>query len=117
MAGFNLGSFFAKPIEGNNVERSVLDSLLSGMPNALIAYDGDFKVTHFNAAAERLFKVPASAVVGHFFLRATPPIRIGRSSRRPFFLPWRRASSRYRPKEPIRKYTTSLSRNRGLNSG
>lgn len=35
------------------------------MPGALIAYDGNFKVVRFNAAAEQLFNISASKVVGH----------------------------------------------------
>ena len=66
MAGFDLKSFFAKPeeVKGDGIEHSDLEGLLAGMPGALIAYDGDFKALRFNAAAEQLFKLPASEVIG-----------------------------------------------------
>jgi signal transduction histidine kinase len=65
MAGFDLKSFFAKPEEENSIEHNELESLLDGMPGALIAYDSNFRVFRFNTAAEKLFKLSASAVVGH----------------------------------------------------
>ncbi|MGB7958206.1 MAG: ATP-binding protein [Minisyncoccia bacterium] len=68
MAGFDLKSFFSKPSgseRGANILQDELDALLLGIPGALIAYDADFKVLSFNAAAERLFNLPAASVVGH----------------------------------------------------
>lgn len=41
-----------------------VESLLDDMPCAVVEYDSDFKVVRFNAMAERLFKIPASEVVG-----------------------------------------------------
>lgn len=67
MAGFNLKSFFGTPekVATSGIEHNEIENLLNGMPGALIVYDSDFKVLRFNAAAEQLFKLPASAVVGH----------------------------------------------------
>ncbi len=65
MADFGLKSFFSKPEIGDTIEHSELEGILNGMPGALVAYDSDFKVVRFNAAAEQLFKLSASAVVGH----------------------------------------------------
>jgi signal transduction histidine kinase len=65
MAGFDLKSFFSKPEMGSALEHNELTSLLDSMPGALIAYDADFRVIRFSAAAEQLFKLPASAVMGH----------------------------------------------------
>lgn len=65
MAGFSLKSFFSKPETGNDIEHNELVSVLNGMPGALIAYDRDFKVVRFNVAAEQLFKLPVSSVIGH----------------------------------------------------
>lgn len=67
MAGFDLKSFFTKPEEGkvDGIEHNELESLLDGMPGALVVYDDDFKVLRFNAAAEQLFKLSASEVIGH----------------------------------------------------
>jgi signal transduction histidine kinase len=67
MAGFDLKSFFTKPvvIGGNNLEHTELESFLNGVPDAFIAYDSDFRVVRFNKIAEQLFKLSASAVVGH----------------------------------------------------
>jgi signal transduction histidine kinase len=69
MAGFDLKSFFAKSEEvkearKSDVEQDEVESLLNGVPCAVIAYDSDFKVVWFNAIAERLFRLPASEVVG-----------------------------------------------------
>ncbi len=67
MAGFDLKSFFSKPKatgQANNMEQNELEDLLAGIPAGLIAYDSDFKVLRFNAAAEQIFKLPASSVVG-----------------------------------------------------
>lgn len=62
-----MGSFFAKSEMPavDSPERGILDILLADMPDALIAYDSSFKATHFNAAAEQLFKLRSSVVVGH----------------------------------------------------
>jgi len=65
MPGFDLKSFFVKPEAGSGLEHNELESLLDGIPGALIAYDANFKVFRFNVAAEQLFKLSRSAVVGH----------------------------------------------------
>jgi signal transduction histidine kinase len=67
MAGLNFGSFLGKPApaEEKSAVQNVLDIVLTSMPEALIAYDDAFRVTHFNASAERLFRLPAATVIGH----------------------------------------------------
>ena len=47
------------------VERNELKSVIQGLQDALIVYDQDFKITYFNPAAERLFRLPAREVMGH----------------------------------------------------
>ena len=51
--------------DGDDIEHRELMSILDSMPDALVAYDGDFKVVRFNDAAQQLFKLAASKVVGH----------------------------------------------------
>jgi two-component system phosphate regulon sensor histidine kinase PhoR len=45
------------------IERYELKSIIAGLADALVAYDQNFRVLYFNAAAEKIFKLPASAVV------------------------------------------------------
>ncbi len=47
------------------VERSELKSMLASIDDALIVYDKGFRVNFFNPAAERLFEIPADAILGH----------------------------------------------------
>jgi signal transduction histidine kinase len=67
MAGFSLKSFFAKTnmADSDDTEHRELVGILDSMPDALIAYDADFKVVRFNEVAQQLFKLAASKVVGH----------------------------------------------------
>lgn len=46
-------------------EQIKFDSILNNLQDAVIVYDRNFKVSIFNSSAERIFKVPASEVVGH----------------------------------------------------
>lgn len=46
-------------------EQIKFDSILNSLQDAVIVYDKNFKVSIFNSSAERIFKVPASEVVGH----------------------------------------------------
>jgi signal transduction histidine kinase len=48
-----------------SIERNELKSILGSLSDALIVYTGDFTVTFFNPAAERLFKIDAKTVLGH----------------------------------------------------
>ncbi len=49
------------------IERNELQSVLSGLEDALVVYDNHFNATFFNPAAERLFKINAKEVIGHTF--------------------------------------------------
>jgi signal transduction histidine kinase len=51
------------------VDRSELKSILGSIEDAIIVYDENFTVVFFNAAAEKIFKLNASATIGH---RLTP---------------------------------------------
>jgi signal transduction histidine kinase len=55
----------AKMNRGASVGGSELKSILASIDDVLIVYDEDFKVVFFNGAAEKLFKLPASAALGH----------------------------------------------------
>jgi signal transduction histidine kinase len=48
-----------------SIERNELKSILASLGDALIVYGADFKITFFNPAAERLFKLDPKTVVGH----------------------------------------------------
>jgi two-component system, OmpR family, sensor histidine kinase VicK len=48
-----------------DLERSELKSVLSSLNDALVVYDKGFRVIFFNAAAERIFKISAKAIIGH----------------------------------------------------
>ncbi len=55
----------AKSDRETTVERNELRSIMGSLNDALIVYDPDFRVTFFNPAAERIFNITASAVIGH----------------------------------------------------
>lgn len=65
MLGFGAKNPFGSPQPEGGMEHSELENVLQGMPDAFVAYDNDFKVLRFNTAAEQIFKLSASAVVGH----------------------------------------------------
>ncbi len=46
------------------LEKDELRSILAGLQDALLAYDGNFRITFFNPAAESLFGLKASWVLG-----------------------------------------------------
>ena len=60
--------FAARRVELSSRERQVegneLGGIISGLEDALIAYDNDFQVFFFNPAAERLFKLRKEDVLG-----------------------------------------------------
>lgn len=55
----------AKADRTNTVEKNELRNILFGLDSALVFYDRDFKVLFFNPAAEKLFKLNATLVIGH----------------------------------------------------
>ena len=55
----------SKNDRNTNIERGELKSILQSLGDALIVYEGDFRVTFFNPAAERIFKLDQASVVGH----------------------------------------------------
>ena len=57
----------AKIDRDTSVERSELNSILSGLNDALIVYEADFRVIFFNPAAERIFRLDAKSMMGHVF--------------------------------------------------
>jgi signal transduction histidine kinase len=48
-----------------SVQRNELRSILKSLEDALIVYEPDFRVSFFNPAAERIFKLDAKMVMGH----------------------------------------------------
>ncbi len=50
---------------GTSVERSELKSIFGSIEDGLVVYGSDFRVTFFNHAAEKLFKLSADVVIGH----------------------------------------------------
>ncbi len=52
-------------IPGATIERNELTSIFSVLEDAFIVYDGNFAVTFFNAAAEKLFKLSSVDILGH----------------------------------------------------
>ena len=51
----------------SKIERNELRSILSGIDDAIIVYDENFRAIFFNPAAERIFKLNAKNVLGHKF--------------------------------------------------
>jgi two-component system phosphate regulon sensor histidine kinase PhoR len=49
------------------IQRSELDGILESLDDAVIVYETGFRAVFVNAAAERLFHVPAKAILGHVF--------------------------------------------------
>ncbi len=49
------------------VERNELRSILAGLDDGIIVYDEGFRVTYFNPAAERIFKINMRDMLGHKF--------------------------------------------------
>lgn len=49
---------------GTIVERNQLRSMIYSMSDALIAYDENFRIGYYNAAAEELFRIPAGEATG-----------------------------------------------------
>ncbi len=63
----------------NKVERNQFKSVLSGLEDALVVYDNDFKILFFNPVAERLFKLDSKTVVNHEFTpqdTEKPPLKL-----------------------------------------
>jgi PAS domain S-box-containing protein len=52
-----------------------VESFLQGMPDALMALDGDWRVIYVNDHAERLLKVPREEIVGRNYLELFPSAR------------------------------------------
>jgi two-component system phosphate regulon sensor histidine kinase PhoR len=50
---------------GSFAERSELKSILQSIEDALIVYDGNFRIHFFNPAAEKLFGIQARDALGH----------------------------------------------------
>lgn len=50
---------------GTSVDGGELKSILGSIEDALVVYGSDFRVTFFNHAAEKLFRLPAATVIGH----------------------------------------------------
>jgi signal transduction histidine kinase len=50
---------------GTSMERSELKSILGSIEDALVVYGTDFRITFFNHAAEKLFKLSADVAIGH----------------------------------------------------
>ncbi len=57
----------ARTDRNTSVERSELTGILEGIDDSIIVYEEGFRATFFNPAAEQLFKLSASQVVGHVF--------------------------------------------------
>ena len=63
----NLGSLFGEMEQAQLsiiAERNRHEAILQGLPGALLAVDGDFRVTLSNRQAEALFDMPANSLVG-----------------------------------------------------
>ncbi len=65
MSGFSPKNFFTPSRADGGIEHSELEAVLSGLPDAFISYDSNFKVSRFNAAAAQIFKLSATDVIGH----------------------------------------------------
>lgn len=50
---------------GTSTERSELKSILGSIEDALVVYGSDFRITFFNHAAEKLFKISTDDAIGH----------------------------------------------------
>ena len=50
---------------GTSMERSELKSILGSVEDALVVYGTDFRITFFNHAAEKLFKLSMDDAIGH----------------------------------------------------
>ena len=60
--------YHAALVERNtSVEKGELNSIIGSLGDGLIVYGADFRVTFFNPAAERIFKLDATTVIGHVF--------------------------------------------------
>lgn len=57
----------AKADRTTTVEKNELKNILSTLDSALVVYDEDFRALFFNPAAEKLFGLSASIVLGHQF--------------------------------------------------
>ncbi|HJR26299.1 MAG TPA: ATP-binding protein, partial [Acidimicrobiales bacterium] len=73
--------------------RARLEAVFSGMGEALVAVDGDGRITDFNTAAEELFDLPARDAVERpvgevVQLRSQDGTNISRRLRRPVLEPW-----------------------------
>ena len=61
---FKISYAAAEKNRGGSVERNELKNVLSGLEDALIVYDKDFRIIFFNSAAEKLFKLRKELVLG-----------------------------------------------------
>ena len=73
--------------------RARLEAVFSGMGEALVAVDGDGRITDFNTAAEELFDLPARDAVDQpvgdvVRLRSQDGTNVSRRLRRPVLEPW-----------------------------
>jgi two-component system phosphate regulon sensor histidine kinase PhoR len=54
-----------KKTQGASLGDNELKSILTSIDDVLVVYDQDFKIVFFNGAAEKMFKIAATAALGH----------------------------------------------------